>query len=166
MSILLIGSVSAIYSGECLEVDLSSLESLDNVAYFVTGNSSNLNGMNITLNSTTKNVSVCFAIDYAPDSFTIIFMDDSTKEVIKEVHHSSGGTRKVYVDKIITEYLDRNESIDTISPIDLSGDLDLDEPKTKYNFIPWMIILVMFLYLVVSFIRSRKKIKGLEKQLK
>ena len=106
ISILLIGSVSAIYAGECMQIDLSSLESLDNVAYLVVGNSSNLNGMIITLNETTKNASVCFVIDYAPDSFTIIFMDDSTKEVIKEIHHySSGGTRKIYVDRNITEYI-------------------------------------------------------------
>ena len=110
LGIALISLASAMYSGECLEVNLSELESLDNVVYDVVGNSSNLEGLTIDLNGTIANI--CTVPNYKPDSFTIIFIDDSTKEVIKEVHHYSsgggggGGTR--YVDRNVTEYVYRN----------------------------------------------------------
>ena len=78
----MISLASAMYAGECLQVDLSELESLDNIIYDVVGNSSNLEGLTIELNGTIANI--CTVPNYKPDSFTIIFIDDSTKEVIKE----------------------------------------------------------------------------------
>jgi len=125
LTLLTMVVASAMYAGECLEVDLSELESLDNVVYDVVGNSSNLNGMNMTLNETTKNVSICFAVNYKPDSFTIIFIDNSTKEIITPVYIGGGGggggiyTRDVYrnvteyVYRNITDYIERNETTDT-----------------------------------------------------
>ncbi len=95
--IALIGLVSALYGGECIQVDLGNLTSVDNVMYSVVGNSSNLNGMNITLDGTTANI--CFVQNFKPDNFTLIFLDNSTKEVIKEIHHyssSSGRTKYIY----------------------------------------------------------------------
>ena len=100
LGIALISLVSALYGGEslyggeCMQVDLENLTSLDNVVYTVVGNSSNLTGMNITLNETIANV--CFVQNFKPDNFTLIFLDNSTKEVIKIVnHHHGGGTRTV-----------------------------------------------------------------------
>jgi len=129
IGIVLISLVSAIYAGECMEVDLSGLESFDNIVWDIVGNSSNTYGMNITFNETTKNGSVCFFINYKPDSFTIIFMDNSTKEIVKEVHHYSSGrssTNNVYIEnktieyRNITEYIDReriiNNTIDYSTP--------------------------------------------------
>ena len=91
MGILLISLASAttIIAGNCLPVNLSELDSLDNVIYDVLGNSSNLEGLTIELNGTIANI--CTVPNYKPDSFTIIFIDDSTKEVIKEVPISGGG---------------------------------------------------------------------------
>jgi len=111
IALISLASASTIYAGECLEVNLSELESLDNVVYDVVGNSSNLEGLTIDLNGTIANI--CTVPNYKPDSFTIIFIDDSTKEVIKEVHHySSGGGggsgRTIYKDKNVTEYVYRN----------------------------------------------------------
>ncbi len=125
LGIALISLASAMYAGECLPVDLSELESLDNVVYDVVGNSSNLEGLTIELNGTIANI--CTAINYGPDNFTIIFIDDSTKEVIKEIHHySSGGTRKVYVENKTIEYInipipcDNQTDIIDLTPEDLT----------------------------------------------
>jgi len=56
LGIALISLASAMYSGDCLEVDLSELESLDNVVYDVVGNSSNLEGLTIELNGTIADI--------------------------------------------------------------------------------------------------------------
>lgn len=83
-------SATTIYSGGCLPVNLSEMESLDNVTYDVIGNSSNLKGLTIELNE--KIAEVCTVVNYKPDNFTLIFIDSSTKEVIKEVYYSGGSS--------------------------------------------------------------------------
>ena len=113
LGIFLLASASAMYAGECDQVDLSSLESLDNVAYTSVGNQSDLEGLNITLNGTF--VDICPVINYKPDNFTLIFWDDSpeiqieTKTVIEYRGGGGGGTR--YVDRNVTQnvtqYIDR-----------------------------------------------------------
>ncbi len=119
IGVFLLSSISAMYAGECMEIDLGDLKNSEEIAYIIVGNSSNTEGLNVTLKDITKNVSICTEVNYKPDSFIIIFIDNSTKETIKEVNvyrnRGSGGTRTIYienetikyVDNTIIEYVDR-----------------------------------------------------------
>jgi len=164
LGMILISLVSAynITAGECLEIDLSGLENLDNLVYDVIGNSSNTIGMNITFNATTKNASICFVVNYQPDSFTIIFIDNLTKEVIKEVHHyssggSSGGssTKEVYIENKTIEYVEIDKYIDNtiyIEKEEKEEELIIDDSLIDKPSLPpwyWYLILVMYLILVI-----------------
>jgi len=112
LGIVLISLASAIYSGDCLEVDLSGMENVDDLVYDVVGNSSNLEGLTISLDGTIA--SICTTTNYKPDSFTIIFIDNSTNTIIKEVQGSSSCSGGGLITKVIyknqTKY--RNESED------------------------------------------------------
>lgn len=169
LGIALISLASAIYAGECLEVDLSELESLDNVVYDVVGNSSNLEGLTIELNGTIANI--CVAINYRPDSFTIIFIDNSTKETIIEVEvpgdcpscSSGGGTRTIYKDRdIIVEvdnYIDREVIINntTIGIEDTAEPTTEEEPERKPYWKLWVFGIVLILVMYILFKLSRRK---------
>jgi len=140
MGIALITLASAMYAGECLPVDLGNLTSLDNVVYDVVGNSSNLEGLTINLNGTIANI--CTVPNYKPDSFTIIFIDDSTKEIIKEVHHYSSGsssTRKIYIENKTIEYVDVTIPCNETDIIDLTPeDLTPEEKSWLNKFLGWI----------------------------
>ncbi len=108
---------SAMYGGESMsfEVDLT------NPVYTVIGNSSNLEGLNVTFDN--GNITISPAINYKADNFTIIFFDNLTNEVIKEVHtnsHSSGRTK--YVNRNVTvyvpEYINNTEIVEVEKIID------------------------------------------------
>ena len=89
ITLISLASAETIIAGECLPVNLSEMKNFDNIIYDVVGNSSNLEGLTIELNGTIANI--CTVLDYKQDSFTIIFIDNSTKEIIKEVPSGSGG---------------------------------------------------------------------------
>jgi len=76
--------------------------------YTVIGNSSNMEGMNISWEN--GNTTINFAYNYAPDNFTLIFFN-LEKEIITEHHYSSGGGTK-YVDRNVTEYVEVPNYID------------------------------------------------------
>ncbi len=157
LGIALISLASAIYAGDCLEVDLSELESLDNVVYDVVGNSSNLTGMNITLNEITRNVSICFVVNYKPDSFTLIFIDNSTNTIIKEVPGtcpscSGGGTR--YKDRNITveKIVYVNQTEETEEPIELEG-----EKKVIWPYFFWGFFILAIIAMWIRVLKKQKK---------
>ena len=98
------GVVSGIYAGECDNIDISELNISQDIMYMVVGNSSDMEGMNMTINE--SNIEVCFAVNYKPDNFTLIFFNNITNEVIKEIPtyiRSSGGSSIRYVDRNITQ---------------------------------------------------------------
>lgn len=79
-----------------------SVNTTNPLVYDVVGNSSNMNGFSVYQDG----YNITFVIDYRfkPDNFTIILFDNSTKEIIKEVHHySGGGTRIIYKNHTIYE---------------------------------------------------------------
>jgi len=171
MGLCLISFISAetIYAGECLSVDLSELESLDNVVYNVVGNSSNLEGLTIELNGTMANI--CTVSNYKPDSFTIIFIDDSTKEVIKEV--TVGSTKTIteieQVDNYIAEYIDKiindDEEIQRLNEELQKTKDELDERKKEVLllFIIVTVFSVTIIILINKYLRSIKLKGGLKK---
>ncbi len=161
LGIALISLASAMYAGDCLEVDLSEMESLDNVVYDVVGNSSNLEGLTIELNGTIVNI--CTVPNYKPDSFTIIFIDNSTKTIVKEVYVGGGSTTKYeteYVYRNVTEYIDRDTDKIIYSDTEDKVCQTCEEPE--FNFIPWIFLGLIIVYMVISVLTSwsrKKKIK-------
>jgi len=66
LGIFLIGTISAIYSGECVNV---TFPNVDDVEFNVIGNSSNMEGFNWTKNGTL--IQYCFVLNFKPDNFTL-----------------------------------------------------------------------------------------------
>ncbi len=165
IGMFLISFASAMYAGDCQKVNLSKLESLDNVVYDVVGNSSDMEGLTIDLNGTIANI--CTVINYKPDNFTIIFIDNSTKESVVH-HYSSGGTRTryktEYVDRNITKYIER----DNITYVDRKLDDDEDLCEETKNLAPYVFgLLIIYLVSILIFIafsirKVRKKVKEQE----
>jgi len=165
--VFLLGVVSSMYAGECEEVDLSGMESLDNLIWTVVGNSSDLEGLTINLSGTIANI--CTVPNYSPDSFTIIFIDNSTKEVYIEVpiyKRSSGGTETIYIqNKTVVEvpsYIDREVIIlnNTRDEIFITkDDLDQQSPTIMnklYGVLIWIIIIIIILGGILFYFIIRK----------
>jgi len=151
LGIFLLSSVTAIYAGECITIDLSGLDNSEDILYMVVGNTSNTEGLNITFNSETKNVSVCTAINYKPDIFTLIFFNEE-QEVVHHYSSGGGGTRTVYVENKTTEYVDNStikyveKAISMTEEDVIPGAIDVpkgdDESNWKHILIPLIIILL------------------------
>lgn len=86
MCIALISFASAvtIYSGESYSFKSEEFEYWD-----VVGNSSDMEGMNVTWEE--GNITIIFDILFAPDSFTLIFFNNET-QIITEHHYSSSSS--------------------------------------------------------------------------
>jgi len=93
---LLSANCEDVIAGESCTIKLDELDPNEDIVYTVSGNSSNLEGMNISINET--NVTLSFNKRFAPDSFTLIFMNKQEK-VIHEYH--SGGTKTEYKNNTI-----------------------------------------------------------------
>lgn len=100
--VLFISSVLAVYPGETIiqEHDLET----ENLMYTIIDNSTKIPELNVTINST--HITIFFPYDTPEDNFKIVFMEQQTKEIIKEVKVSSGGgTRTRYIEKNNTVYV-------------------------------------------------------------
>ncbi len=164
IGITLISLTSALYAGECMEIDLNELDNFDDLSYMVVGNSSDTEGMNITFNSETKNVSVCFAVNYNPDTFSLIFWKDKEPVIIPPCSSGGGGggTKKVYIenktyieipnyiDRPVIEYVDKEESSDETQeptkPTSRLGDI---------IYIGLVILLLVLIFLIINLILQR-----------
>ncbi len=111
MAIIMLAGAMAMSGGESINFKTN----LTDPYYTVTGNSSSLEGLNVTLDG--GNITISVPLDYASDSFTLIFFDKVTNEV-ERIIHTSGGTKTKtkYVDNNVTiyvpEYIDNNETIE------------------------------------------------------
>lgn len=97
------------YSGD----NCSFKTNLTNPVYTVAGNSSDLEGLEVNFEK--GNITISTNPLMASDTFTMIFFDNITNEVIKEIK-VGGGTRTIYKDRNITVikpiFLDRNKTIE------------------------------------------------------
>ena len=111
----MLASAMAMYAGESISFETN----FTNPVYTVVGNSSNLEGLNVSFESGLITISP--VINYKPDNFTLIFFDNITNEVIKETIVYSGGRTK-YVDKIeiqnqtiyVPEYIEKEVEVKKI----------------------------------------------------
>lgn len=136
-----LGLVSAevVYSGESY-----SFESEEFEYYTIVGNSSNMEGMNISWDN--GNTTISFVINFAPDDFTLVFFNQETK-VIVEHHYSSGGGG--------TRYIDREVFIEVPNYIDreIVTEKEVEGEKITIKEVPiWSWILLGFLVLTIFFL--------------
>ncbi len=165
IGIALINFTSALYAGDCMEIDLSDLNNSEDILYFIVGNSSNLEGLNVSFNSTTENTSVCTVINYKPDKFTLIFFNEE-KEVVVEYESGKIYKKKVYVDRDIIEYVDREVPIYIDKIVYKENDTKEDElityvdDKKIWKYASWsywyyyLIILGILVLLVYLWLRG------------
>lgn len=119
LGILMIAGVIAMYGGDTITFETN----LTNPVYTVLGNGSSLEGLNITFDN--ENITISPALNYKPDNFTLIFFDNLTKEIIKEVRRGSSGSGR-WIEKIIDnnitvyvpEYINNTETIEVEKIVD------------------------------------------------
>ena len=112
------GIVTGLYPGETI-IESHNLGT-DNLIYTIIGNSSKLTILpNVTINST--HVKVYFPTDMPPNNFTIVFIEEQTKEIVKVIHTSGGHSTK-YIDKVeiqnqtvyVPEYIEKEIEVEKI----------------------------------------------------
>jgi len=155
MGILMLVSAMAMYAGESYSFETN----LENPVYTVVGNSSNLEGMNITFES--GNITISPVINYKPDNFTLIFFDNLTKiiteTVTNNVYHGGGGSSTRYVDKNVTVYkpIYFNRTITETEEVEVEKIVEKTIVKeTGYKL--WMILLpivlggIIFIWFIIK----------------
>ncbi len=111
LGIFLLSCVSAIYAGETIYYDFTNeVDIIQSLTWEVTDNSSNLEGLNITTNSTGAILSI--AQNYKPDNFTIIFTLTGQKEVIIKSHQQPGGGGSSYSKKKVVVINETEEEVE------------------------------------------------------
>jgi len=154
--LLLISLVSAI---EIIAGNNYTFEIETNIplTWTVVGNSSNMDGFSVYQDE----YNITFVTDYrfSSDNFTIILFDNSTKEIIKEVHHySSGGTKTVYKDKNNTIYKDKIIEVEKIVNQTTFQDCPTCEPEKDWfwNTLGILIIILLFILIARNIKKNRK----------
>jgi len=156
--LVLIPMVSSVevYSGDSYSIETEEFE-----YYTVVGNSSNMEGMNISWEN--GNTTISFDVRYEPDNFTIVLFNQE-KEVIETITTNTiytggggGGSRTKYVDRNITvevpKFYDRN--ITEIVEKEIINEKIIYEEQNPIWF--YLSLSVIFLCIVISilYLRSR-----------
>jgi len=169
LTLFILVLTSAHYPGDTITVEHNL--GTDNLIHMIVGNSSELTVLpNVTINST--HIQVYFPTDMPPDSFTIIFIDNSTQEVYIEVpvyRRSSGGTETIYIQNEtvleVPTYVDREVIVlnNTRDEIFITkDDLDQQYPTIMdklYKVLIWMAIILIILGSILFYF-VRRKMKG------
>lgn len=144
LGILMLTSVMAMYGGETITFETN----LTNLAYTVVGNSSNIDGLNISLKN--GNISVTPALNYAPDNFTLIFFDNQTLEVEEVIYNVNVGGWGAPIRKNVTAYVP--EHINTTEIV------EVEETTVEIRYGLWHVVLVIVLGIFLGwFIRMIMK---------
>ena len=155
---LLLPLVSSYYAGETIivEHDLGT----DKLIYTIIENTTNITEPIVTFNST--HINITFPSNMPPQTYKIIFLEETTNEVIVEVPVYSGGgggsSRTKYVDreviKEVPNYITQYEENQTISLVDK---LIQSEEVKGINWIIvvfGIIILILVIKGLINFIRN------------
>ncbi len=163
MGIALISLASAAYPGETI-IKSHSLGT-DNLIYTIVDNSSELIILpEVTINST--HVIIYFPTNMPPNDFIIVFLEEQTKEVIKEVYVSSGGGSTKYVDKeVLVEvqnYIDREVEVFVEWEVEEKGETIIEKKVPVWINLVYCIIIIILVYFVFNL---SKKNSELEKKI-
>jgi len=167
--IFIINNVSAIdaeetiYAGETIYYDFTNeCDEIQNITWEVTDNSSNLDGLNITKNSTGAIVSI--AQNFKPDNFTIIFTITGTNgqvEVVKSTGQQSGGGSS-YSKPKVNDTIEINETIEEPEEIEeiIEGNQGEETSKGKYRIAKIVVLIIALIILIgmlyLKFIRKEE----------
>jgi hypothetical protein len=167
MGIFLLASVSALYSGESITIDLGQ----DYEYYYIVGNSSEVNlsiEQNGTLITITPNK---YSVD---DTYEIIFFDE-VKETITVYRGGGGRSRTRYVDRNITEYKNITKEVEKIIEVEVTGKdrileklVEISESKRGTNILIGCLLLIILGLLLWNFKKSEthEYINRAEKEVK
>ena len=138
-------SAQTMFAGESMTFEIN----LTDPVYIVTGNSSDLVGMNISFED--GNITISTVQNYGPDNFTLIFFDEKTKEIEKIIYR--GGSSTTYKDKIIiqnqTIYVPEYIDVEKIVEVNNTNVSDIEEDDS-YKL--WHILLAIVAVGVTCFI--------------
>jgi len=142
----MLGLISGMYSGESMTFETN----LTSPVYTVYGNSSDLVGLNVSFEN--GNITISTDPLFAPDNFTLIFFDNLTKEIIKEIHHGGSGSSTKYIKENVTvyvpEYLDK--IVNNTQEIEVEKDIDKIVYKRDYSFSILLAILSSIILIIIS----------------
>lgn len=145
-------SALTIDAGSCESIEI---ETTNNIFWTVSGNSSSIDGINITQEG--NNITICLDVMFQEDSFNILFIEEQTKEVIKEVNvgGGSGGTRTIYKNKTIEvpTYVDREVIKEVTNEVEVPGE---NIETTKIPLWIWLVFVVLA-GLIINLIRTHSK---------
>jgi len=162
---LLLPLVSSYYAGETIivEHDLGT----DKLIYTIIENTTNITEPIVTFNST--HINITFPSNMPPQTYKIIFLEETTNEVIVEVPvYSSGGgsSRTKYVDreviKEVPNYITQYEENQTISLVD---QLIPTEATEKINWIITILCivgLIVIIYGLTQFLKNLNSNENIE----
>jgi ATP-dependent Zn protease len=160
LMILLLGSISASYPGDTITFECN----YSNPVYTIVGNST-IQEFNFT--QVNGNISFTIPYDIIPDKFYIVFIDNLTKEVIKEIQVSNGGhshyfnknLNKTKIELNVSSKLNNSCSINNSCSYSENNSINPIE-KTQKNYL-WFIILIVlaiiFIIFIMLIIRKIKK---------
>ena len=164
IGIALISLVSAIYPGECESIKFLNQ---DKVNFILILNTSSMEGFNWSKEG--YDITYCFPTYLAPGNYSFGWSDckNVTIEPVIVHHYSSGGSstkyKTKYVDRNITEYIERDDTIgdDTIyiSPddeVDAEGLCSEETSIVTYISIGLLILCLLF-FLIFNIISIKKR---------
>ena len=132
---------------------------LTNPLYTVVGNSSNLEGLNVTFEN--GNITISPALNYQPDNFTLIFFDNLTREVIKTIHTGGGSSRTKYIKENVTVYKPVYINDTKITEVE-GGTCDVEDIPTEeaypwFKLIIWLLTaLAVIIFIIIDVIKYKK----------
>jgi len=161
LGIFLISLASAltIDAGAC---EILEIETGNQIFWTASGNSSSLDGINITQEG--KNITICLDVMFQEDSFSILLIEEQTKEVIVEVQvgGGGGGSRTKYVEKNNTIYRDRNiVKYKDIEPINFIPNKIVKKiPKGIFYFVGFLSLIIIGLFIRLYFLKRKIKLSN------
>lgn len=175
ISILLLSLVTAFYPGEVKVFD-NPLRN-ENLVWTIIENTTPLTILPVVSYNTT-NITIFFPSNMPPNSFSIVFMDEQTREVVTTIYSGGGGgshTVTKYINQTETkyinvpEYVDKEVEVEKIVYVNNTEEVISDGPITSNNKKLAMIgvgifLFLLALYLFVKIQRSNRVIRRLEKK--
>jgi len=160
--VLVIGLASAIYPGETI-IEEHNLGT-SNLNYLFVGNTSVMNVFPmVTINST--HVEIFIPEDMPTNDFIIVFVENQTNEIIKEIHIPSGGgggggTKTIYKDRNITF----NHYIEEEVEVEVPGETIEIEKQTTSKLLLGLVILLLLSAFTIIFIQLKNNKKNISEE--